>query len=97
MKPTQRVILQVPMKKELKLAAEKVAEESGFSSLQDAIRMFLNKFSQNNFTVSFEQREERLSPKAEKRYAKIVERIKSGKEKTIGFSNVDDMMAYLNS
>lgn len=96
MKPTQRVILQVPIHKELKIAAETVAVESGFSSLQDAIRMFLSKFAKRQLVVSLEEPEERLSPKAERRYAKMVDDIKKGKNVT-KTKSLKELLDYLNS
>jgi len=93
-----RVILQVPMTKQLKEAAEKAARSHGFSSLQETIRVLLHKLSQKELNISFqEEKVERLSPKAEKRYAKMIADIKSGKEKTKSFESVDEMMEYLHS
>ena len=84
------------MHKDLKQKAEAVAKENGFSSLQDAIRMFLAKFAKRELTVSFEEAEERLSPKAEKRYAKIMEDVKKGKNVT-KTKSLEELFSYLNS
>ncbi len=92
-----RVIVQVPMTSELRKKAEDAAQAQGFSSLQDAIRMFLAKFVKKELVVTFEEPEERLSSKAERRYNKMIEDVKSGKVKTKKFTNIEDMMAYLNS
>ncbi len=48
----QRVILQVPMSKELKDRAEKVALEMGFSSLQEAVRVLLNKIANKELLIN---------------------------------------------
>jgi len=85
------------MQKSLREQAEATARFQGFSSLQEVVRVLLNKFAHKELYIDVATQEERLSPKAERRYAKIVDRIKTGKEKTIPFTNVDDMMKYLNS
>lgn len=38
-----------------------------------------------------------LSKKNDKRYSKIIDNIKSGKEKTIGFKTTKEMMNYLDN
>jgi antitoxin component of RelBE/YafQ-DinJ toxin-antitoxin module len=70
--------LQIPIRKDLKIAATKAALEQGFSSLQEAVRVFINKMAKRSITVSFIE-EGRLSEKAEKRYLKMIKEIKSGK------------------
>ncbi len=40
-----RTILQIPMTKELRAKAEAVAQEYGFSSLQETVRVLLHKLS----------------------------------------------------
>lgn len=92
-----RVIVQVPMSKTLKEKALAAAELQGFSSLQEAIRVMLNKFAQRELAVQIGYPEEQLSPKAERRYVKIIRDIDFGKTKTIPFSTTKDMMAYLHS
>lgn len=91
-----KTILQVPLDISLRDQALQTAENLGFSSLQEAIRVFLKKLASKSITVSFEEIET-LSPTAEKRYAKMIEEVRSGKEKTMSFDNVDDLMKYLNS
>lgn len=90
-----RTVLQIPMSPTLRKEAEKEALRQGFSSLQDAVRIFLSKLARRVVRVTFEE-EEALSPKAIKRYEKMVDDIKKGKVKTKSFSDVDSMMAYLN-
>jgi antitoxin component of RelBE/YafQ-DinJ toxin-antitoxin module len=93
-----RIIVQVPVSKELQASARRAAAKQGFSSLQDAIRLFLRQLALGQVAVRLEAtNEERLSPAAERRYARIIRDIKSGKAKTVGFTDVKEMMNYLNS
>jgi antitoxin component of RelBE/YafQ-DinJ toxin-antitoxin module len=94
---TQRIIMQVPLPKTLKISSEAVARDMGFSSLQEAIRVFLRKLSARELTFTLREPVERLSPKAEKRYLKMLKEIKEGKVRTKSFTDVDDMMSYLNA
>lgn len=77
----QRVIVQVPMAKDLKEKAEAVSSGMGFSSLQEVIRVLLTKLSKKEISFRIEEAEEvtYLSKAAEKRYKKAVEDIKAGK------------------
>ena len=93
-----RTILQIPMTKELRAKAEAVAQEYGFSSLQETVRVLLHKLSKKELKISFhEAREEKLSPEADRRYAQMIEDIKNGKPKTKSFENIDAMMKHLHS
>ena len=49
----QRTILQVPLPKELKISAEKAAQDAGFSSLQEVLRVFMNKFASKKIDLTF--------------------------------------------
>ncbi|MEK7634019.1 MAG: hypothetical protein AAB437_04210 [Patescibacteria group bacterium] len=69
--------LQIPLTKDLKMSAQQAAFDMGFSSLQELVRIILKKISTQTVQISFVD-EERLSPKAAKRYAKISEEIKKG-------------------
>lgn len=69
--------LQIPIRRELKIVATEAALEQGFSSLQEAVRVFINKIANRTIAISFVE-EERLSPKAEQRYLKMAEDIKKG-------------------
>lgn len=73
------VNLQVPISEELRLSAQEAAIEQGFSSVQDAVRIFLNKLAQRTIDVVFAPRVEKLSTKAEKRYLKMLHDVGSGK------------------
>ena len=77
----QRVILQVPMSKDLRAKAEVVSSDLGFSSVQEAIRVLLTKLSKREFSLKVEDVEEvnYLSPAAEKKFKKAVEDIKAGR------------------
>ena len=77
----QRVVVQVPMSKELKEHAELVSSDLGFSSIQEAIRVLLTKLSKREFSLKVEEVEEvaDLSPAAEKKFKKAIEDIKAGR------------------
>ena len=78
----QRIILQVPMTKELKEKAETVSRDFGFSSLQETIRVLLTKLSKKELALRITddtEYVEYLSPAAEKRYKKAVADIKAGR------------------
>lgn len=93
----ERVILQVPLSKSLKEKAEAVSSDYGFSSLQEIIRILLQKISRRELTIRVqEERTTVLSPKAEKRYAKIINDIKAGKNVT-KTHNLKELMAFLES
>lgn len=93
----QRTILQVPMPKDLKEQAEKAALNAGFSSLQEVLRVFMKRFASKKIDLSFEEEVEYLSPKAEKRYAKIMRDIESGKEKVYTAKDADDLLKQLHA
>jgi len=93
---TQRIIMQVPLPKSLKVSSEAVARDMGFSSLQEAIRVFLRKLSSRELTFSFQEPVERLSPKAERRYMKMLKEIKEGKG-TTHTNNIKELMAFLDA
>lgn len=92
-----KVTLQIPMDSRLKVEAEKVALDQGFSSLQEVLRIFMKKFASKKIDISFEEENViHLSPKADRRYAKIMRDIESGKEKVYMAKGVDDLMKQLN-
>ena len=55
------VTLQVPVSREIKLAAQKRATEMGFSSLQEAVRVFLYQFAAGKVDVSFFKEKKKLN------------------------------------
>lgn len=73
--------LQIPLSKDLKLSAQQAAFDMGFSSLQEFIRVILKKISTQTMTISLVEGE-KLSPKAEKRYLKMIQDIDDGKNFT---------------
>ncbi|OGG15490.1 hypothetical protein A3D77_06610 [Candidatus Gottesmanbacteria bacterium RIFCSPHIGHO2_02_FULL_39_11] len=89
-------VLQIPMSKDLRTQAEKEAEKQGFFSLQEVVRVLLNRFSAGHLFVTFKEPAVTLSPKNAKRYEKMSKDVRTGKVKTKSFTNVEDMMAYLH-
>lgn len=77
----QRVVVQVPMPKELKEKAEIVSADLGFSSIQEIVRVLLTKLSKRELSLKVEEVEEitHLSAAAERRFKKAVEDIKAGR------------------
>lgn len=88
-------ILQIPIDKNVRNQAASYAEKMGFSSLQEVVRLFLKKIAAGEMDVTFEQTVQ-LSPKAIKRYNKMLEDIDSGKVKPKSFTDIDSLMKHLN-
>ena len=87
-----RVILQVPMSNELKLKAEKAAKKEGFSSLQEIIRVILNKFTNKEISLGlYQEKPVQLSPQAIRRYNKAVKDIEAG----IGIVKTKDAQDFI--
>lgn len=74
----QRAVIQIPVSADLRRKAEIQALKQGFSSLQEVLRVFMSKLAAKRINISLEEAII-LSPKAEKRYAKIDEDFKKGK------------------
>lgn len=93
-----RVILQVPMSKELKLAAEAVAKDYGFSSLQEIIRVLVKKLSKKELTLEVGEPEEfvQLTPRAKKRYEAMTKDFKTGRN-VYEEKDVDEFLKILRS
>lgn len=87
--------LQIPINKTLREQAATAAERLGFSSLQETIRVFLKKLASGEIGLRFEETVQ-LSPKAIKRYNKMIDEVESGKVKTKTFSDVASLMKHLN-
>ena len=91
-------IIQVPVTKSFRNEMAIIANNMGFSSLQDLIRFTLtqikNKVIAPAMVSSFPS--EKLSPAAIARYEKMSEDIRSGKEKPLKFKSTRDMFKYLN-
>ncbi len=95
----QRVIIQVPMSKELKEKAEAISSDLGFSSLQEIIRVILTKLSKRELNVRVEEKTEEithLSKAAERRFKKAVEDIKAGRN-IVEASDAEDFLRKLRS
>lgn len=93
----QQTVLQIQVSKQLKTNAEKAALSQGFSSLQEAVRIFLNRFAKGSMRITFEEEETiQLSEKASKRYEKMDKDIESGKVKPEVFHDIDSLMEYLH-
>jgi len=56
-------ILQIPLSKSLKLTSQEVANEYGFSSLQDLLRVVLTKLSRRELVISIQEPVIQLSQK----------------------------------
>ena len=88
-------IIQVPVEVSLRNKALAAFKDMGFSSLQDAIRMYLHKAVAG--VIDFKLEEPiRLSPKAARRYDKMIDDAYSGKAQVYESKNVEDLMQQLN-
>lgn len=91
----KRNILQVPVSSALQLSAKRAAAKQGFSSLQDAVRVFLQQLASGATKMRLMSTdEEALSPAAQRRHAKIIEDIKKGKNVT-KTENIDELLKLL--
>ena len=90
-------IIQVPVDKSLRVRASAVATAQGFSSLQEAIRIFLHQFSTRAISVKFEPTPVQLSRRAIQRYNNMVDDVEEGRVTPISFEDIDEMMDYLHS
>lgn len=90
-----RVVLQVPVSADLRKSAEIEAKAQGFSSLQDAVRMFLNKLASKMIEVRLGESGQ-LSKRNASRYEKMVEDVQRGRIKAKAFDGVDSLMKHLN-
>lgn len=71
--------LQIPIDKSLRDNSARVAKEYGYSSLQDAVRMFLTQLSTRTITINITSKEpdEILTPVKEKILTKKYQRAKT--------------------
>lgn len=94
----QRIIVQVPMSKELKEKAEIVSTNMGFSSIQETIRVLLTKLSKKEFSLKVMEAEKitYLSPAAERKFKKAVADIRAGRNVT-KTNNIDELLSLLNA
>lgn len=83
------------MSKTLKQTASLVASDYGFSSLQEIVRVILNKLARKELVISIaEEKTVRLSARAEKRYAKMMEDVQKGKNVTVT-NNLEEFLKLL--
>lgn len=87
-------ILQVPVSKDLRDQAALMADEMGFSSLQEAVRLFMAKLASETVEITFRD-SVRLSPRAVKRYERMIREMQQGKNTYVA-SGVKDLMSQLN-
>ncbi len=90
-----REVLQIPINKNLRDVATKNASHQGFSSLQEVIRIFVNKFAKNEIQFGFINPVVDLSEKNEKRYLKMIDDFEKGKNISKKFTDVDSLMKEL--
>ena len=84
------------MPKTLKKSAQAVANDYGFSSLQDLLRVILTKLSRRELIVSIEEVPITLSKKNDQRYLKMSKDFVKGKN-VKDFSSVNELMKDLRS
>lgn len=89
-------LIQIPVSKALRDRALVAAEKQGFSSLQDFIRLVLSKLVHNQIAVNVGEPIIELSAKNDRRYARMLADIKSGKVKTKNFEDTSSLIDYLN-
>ena len=92
-------VLQVPMSKELREKATLVAISQGYSSLQETVRIFLTQLADHKVETGFYPivKKVRLSPKAIKRYNKILDGIDSGERKLFTAHSAEELIEHLNN
>lgn len=97
MNQTTKTTLQIPMPIYLKTGSEKIALKSGFSSLQELIRVILSQIYQNKLSFHFSSADEfvTLSSTAKKRYKKLQQDYRQGKNFSSADS-VDDLLKKLD-
>lgn len=83
------------MDKGLRNQATAVAEDLGFSSLQEPVRVFLRQLAKRQITVSFGPIPIKLSEKAIKRYDKMTEDFETGRD-VFTANSVDELMRQLH-
>ena len=89
-------ILQIPISKTLKKNAAEAATEHGFSSVQEVIRVFLQKFANRQIRLNIESMPViKLSKRVEKRYDKMMKEIKAGKG--IVYNNIDEFSKMIDN
>lgn len=88
-------VLQIPLTKDLQLRSKKAAEDLGFSSLQEVVRVFLTQLSRGTVDLKFETPEIQVSKINEKRYLRMIEDYKINKD-VVKNSTMDGFFDKLN-
>ncbi len=88
-------ILQVPITKKLREQAAVAAVAQGFSSVQEAVRVFLTQLADRSLQVTFEPKPVKLSAKNEKRYRAMEADFAKGRNIQVA-NNVDELMQQLH-
>lgn len=92
----QKVTIQIPVSKDLKISAEAAALEYGFSSLQEILRVIMKKLSLRSISLNFQEESiVRLSKKNERRYMRMSEDFKKGRN-VYKASSVPELMKQLH-
>lgn len=89
-------IIQIPVTKSVRDNLAVAVQNLGFSSIQDAIRLFFNQLLSQSITVKFESKPITLSSKSARRYAKIDRDIEKGINITRA-NSIDELMLQLNT
>jgi len=94
----QNTIIQIPVTKSFRNEMVDIANDLGFSSLQELIRFTLTQIKKKLIvpTMAPNYPTIKLSAKNAVRYDKMIDDIKSGRERTISFDNTQDMIKYLD-
>jgi antitoxin component of RelBE/YafQ-DinJ toxin-antitoxin module len=74
--PPKRTVLQIPMSPELRKRATTAAKEQGFSSLQEMVRLFVERIARAEVSVQFSV----LSEKSAHRYQAMDEDFSKNKD-----------------
>ena len=90
-----RTTLQIPLDTSLRDKAEKAAKTAGFSSVQEVVRVFLNKFAFQSIDIGFYDKGIQLSKKAEQRYARMIKDVKKDKD-IIKAKSFNDLISILD-
>ncbi|OGK60215.1 hypothetical protein A3I56_00100 [Candidatus Roizmanbacteria bacterium RIFCSPLOWO2_02_FULL_43_10] len=90
-----RTTLQIPLDATLRDRAEQAAKAAGFSSVQEVVRVFLNKFSRQAIEVGFYEKEMQLSKAAEKRYVSLINDAKAGRN-IVEANSFDELISILD-
>ena len=95
----QRVIVQIPMSKELRDQAQAVAQDYGFSSLQEIVRVLVTKLAHKDLGIHIDENVEYLTPKEDRilneKYKRFLKEEKMGK--TFIAHSVEEMIEELES